>query len=74
MPAKNKIVARIRGEKRTPAERKRLEVIRAAAKKDFPPRTPSKLTPAKGGIAAAEMQRRLADREGSIPWDKLRAE
>ena len=65
MPAKNRIIARIRGEKKSPEELKHLEGIRAAAKKDFPPRTPSRLAPAKDGIAA---QIRQAREQRGLTW------
>jgi len=45
MPLKNKIARRIRGKKKTPEELQRLAEIRAAAKRDFPPRVPSRRVP-----------------------------
>lgn len=65
MPVKNKIIARLPGTKKSPAELKRLEEIRAAAKKDFPPQAPSKLSPTKNGIAA---QIRQAREQRGLTW------
>jgi hypothetical protein len=65
MPAKNKITGRIRGEKKTPEQLQRLAEIRAAAKRDFPPQVPSRLTPATGGVAA---QLRAARKERGLTW------
>jgi hypothetical protein len=40
MPEKNKITGRVRGEKKSPEQLAKLNEIRAAAKRDFPPRDP----------------------------------
>jgi hypothetical protein len=53
MPSKNKITARIRGTHPKTAEQlDQLAKIRAAAKRDFPPKTPSRLAPVATGVAA----------------------
>jgi hypothetical protein len=60
MPEKNKIVGRIRGERKSPEELKRLNEIRTAAKRDFPPKSPSSLAPVTTGIGAKLREAREA--------------
>lgn len=66
--AKNKIVRRIRSEKKTPAEVRRLNDIRAKAKQDFPPLEPPCLQPATDGIGA---EIRAAREAQGLTWYSL---
>lgn len=67
-PSKNKIVRRIRGEKKSPAEIARLNEIRAKAKKEFPPASPSRLQPATSGVGA---EIRAAREAQGLTWYAL---
>lgn len=50
---KNKIVGRVRrAGQRTPEDLKRLKEIREKVRKEFPPRDPPRLQPARDGLAA----------------------
>lgn len=60
MPEKRKIIGRIRGERKSPEELARLNEIRAAAKRDFPPKSPSPLAPVTSGIGAKLREAREA--------------
>jgi len=66
--AKNKIVRRLRGQKKTPAEVRRLNEIRAKAKQDFPPLNPPRLRPALDGIGA---EIRAAREAQGLTWYAL---
>jgi hypothetical protein len=53
MSSKNKITGRVRNtEPKTPEQLRRLAEIRAGAKRDYPPKSPSRLAPVAMGVAA----------------------
>lgn len=66
--AKNKIVRRIRGEKKSPEEVRRLNDIRVKAKQDFPPLDPPRLKPVTEGIGA---EIRAAREAQGLTWYSL---
>lgn len=68
MAKKNKIVRRVRGEKKSSEELRRLDEIRAQAKKDFPPRDPPRLQLAQDGIGA---EIRAARESRGLTWYAL---
>ena len=66
--AKNKIVRRIRGEKKTPEEVRRLNDIRVKARQDFPPLDPPRLKAVTEGIGAEIRAEREAQ---GLTWYSL---